>query len=370
MTGINRMSAPFNVFVHEYFTGGGFPEGDLPGDIAAEALGMLWALLADFQSWGVVRTVTTLDPRLEERIPGLNRDTLPADKVIPVPPDEHKDIFLSLLKRCDAALIIAPESNGILSRLSAQVEKEGVMLLGSSASATAIAGDKEACGKILSLANLPIPKTCTADIGSAIGIAEQMGYPLVLKPLDGVSSEGICLVDDPADMPAALANLRKRTSRERILLQSFVDGIHASVCLLVAENRCLSLSLNRQLIRTGIPFEYRGSEVPFDHAMAGYAIELASSVVDHIPGLNGYVGVDLVIAGDSVRLIEINPRLTTSYIGLRQVSRANPAEMIYEACLKRILPESFSLAGRVVVIKDNPISWGLEQINQKIEERR
>jgi predicted ATP-grasp superfamily ATP-dependent carboligase len=331
---------------------------------------MLWALLADFQSWGVVRTVTALDPRFEERIPGLNRDTLPAGKVIPVPPNEHKDIFLSLLKRCDAALIIAPESNGILSRLSELVEKEGVMLLGSSAPATAIAGDKAACGKILSLANLPIPKTCTADFSSAAGIAEQMGYPLVLKPLDGVSSEGICLVDDPADIPAALANLRKCTSRERILLQSFVDGIHASVSLLVAEKRCLSLSLNRQLIRTGIPFEYRGSEVPFGHVMAGYAMKLASSAVDHVPGLNGYVGVDLVITDDSVRLIEINPRLTTSYIGLRQVSRANPAKMIYEACVWGILPENFSLTDRVVVMKDNPISWGLEPINQRIEKRR
>jgi predicted ATP-grasp superfamily ATP-dependent carboligase len=359
MTGINRMSAPFNVFVHEYFTGGGFPEGDPPGGIAAEALGMLWALLADFQSWGGVRTVTTLDPRFEERIPGLNRDTLPAGKVIPVWPNEHKDIFLYLLKHCDAALIIAPESNGILSRLSVQVEEEGVVLLGSSASATAIAGDKEACGKILSLANLPIPKTCTADFDSTSRMAENMGFPLILKPLDGVSAEGVCLAAGPADIHPVLEHLRNVTSHDTILLQTFADGIHASVSLLVSGNRCLPLSLNRQMIQTGIPFEYHGSEVPFNHDMAAYAMELASLAVGSVSGLNGYVGVDLVIGANSIQLIEINPRITASYIGLRQVSRLNPAKMIYETCVHGTLPTSYPLVGRVVIRKDDPVSWGL-----------
>lgn len=353
------MSAPFNVFVHEYFTGGGFPEGNLPHGLAAEALGMLWAILADFQTWGVVRTVTTLDPRFEERIPGLNRETLPAGKVMPVRPNEHKDIFLYLLKHCDAALIIAPESSGILSRLSAQVEKEGVVLLGSSASATAIAGDKEACGKILSLADLPIPETCTADFDSASRLAEKMGFPLVLKPLDGVSAEGVCLAAGPADIPPALEHLRNVTSHDTILLQTCAEGIHASVSLLVSGNRCLPLSLNRQMIQPGIPFEYRGSEVPFNHAMAAWAMELASLAAGSVSGLKGYVGVDLVIGADSIRLIEINPRITTSYIGLRQVCRLNPAKMIYEACVHGTLPTNFPLVGRAVIRKDDPASWGL-----------
>jgi predicted ATP-grasp superfamily ATP-dependent carboligase len=354
------MAVPLNLLVYEYFTGGGFPEGDLPRGLAEEALGMLWALLDDFQDWGAVRTVTALDPRFEERIPGLNRHTLPADKVVPASPNEHKDIFLSLLKVCDGALIIAPESEGILSGLLAEVEREGIRLLGSSASATALAGNKEACGKTLSLANLPVPETCAADFSSAVKFAERIGYPLVLKPLDGVSCEGVCLVTSPADIPAALASLRKVSSRERFLVQSFIDGIHASVSLLVADGRSLPLSLNRQLIRMGIQFEYLGSEVPFDHATAGYAIQLASSAVSRFPGLKGYVGVDLIIAGDSVRLIEINPRLTTSYIGLRQVSRTNPAKGIYEACVRGILPESFPLAGRVVAVKNDPGSWRLK----------
>jgi predicted ATP-grasp superfamily ATP-dependent carboligase len=353
------MSAPLNLFVYEYFTGGGFPAGDLPGGLAAEALGMLWAALADFRKWGAVRTVTVLDPRFEERVPGLNRNTLPADEVVCSTCMGHETVFQSLLNRCEAAIIIAPETGGILANLSAQVESAGIPLLGSSAQAVDIAGNKETCGGVFTRANLPAPETLAADVGSVLKAAAQIGFPLVVKPLDGIGSEGVCLVEDVSDMPLALESVRRSTSLGRILLQSYARGIHASVSLLTTGSLCLPLCLNRQLIRPGRPFEYLGSEVPFDHASAGHAMRLAASAANRIPGLKGYVGVDLILADDSCQLIEINPRLTTSYIGFRQVARMNPARMLYEACINGVLLESVELSGRVVVKKDDPLSWGL-----------
>ena len=78
-----------------------------------------------------------------------------------------------------------------------------------------------------------------------------------------------------------------------------------------------------------------------------------------IPGLTGYVGVDLVLTEDSALLIEINPRLTTSYIALRQVTPVNLAKAISEACLKGVLPDRIPISGPAVIKKDNPDSWNL-----------
>src|SRR5205814_157736 len=62
---------------------------------------------------------------------------------------------------------------------------------------------------------------------------------------------------------------------------------------------------------------YRGGETPIDHAEA--ARQLALAAVSSIEGLHGWVGVDLVIDDDERPvIIEINPRPTTSYIGLRR----------------------------------------------------
>jgi predicted ATP-grasp superfamily ATP-dependent carboligase len=353
------MSFAPTVLVYEFFTGGGCPTGELPDGLAAEALGMVCALLVDLRCWGAVRTIAALDPRFEERIPGLNRNTLPADDVVRALQGGHEETYLSLLAQCDTALVLAPETNGILSKLTAQAEAAGIPLLGSCSSAVATAGNKVACNRILHQAELPTPETRTARFASARQVAEDMGCPLVIKPIDGVGSEGVFRVDSLSDLPATLEKIRSVTSQEKILIQSFVGGVPASVSLLAAEGRCLPLSLNRQLMEGSMPFQYLGSQVPFHHRAEGYALQLACAAVSRIDGLNGYVGVDLVLEDERAQLIEINPRLTTSYIGLRQVAQINLAEAIWKACVRRILPDRVPLIGQVVIKKDDPGSWGL-----------
>ncbi|MEJ2109693.1 MAG: ATP-grasp domain-containing protein [Acidobacteriota bacterium] len=354
------MVLPSRVLVWEYYTGGGFPTGHLPGGIADEALAMLWAVLTDFRRWGAVHTVTVLDDRFGDYIPGLNRKTLPADEVCCATPENQKEVFLSLLQRCDAALIIAPETDGILSRLSAEVESSEKTLLGSASSAVSLSGDKEVCGGVFEQANLSTPRTGITRVKHVEDVVKRHGLPLVLKPVDGVGSEGVCLIADPEDIPGAVLEIRRVTACDRVLFQRYVEGTHASVSLLAAQGRSMPLSLNRQLIHPGIPFRYSGSVVPLEHPKAVDAVQTARRAVEQIHGLRGYVGVDMVLTGDSVCLIEVNPRLTTSYIGLRQVLSSNPARLIYEACVYGMLPESIVLNGSVAVDCHDPATWGWE----------
>jgi tyramine---L-glutamate ligase len=345
------------VFVYEFFTGGGCPAGELPDGLAAEALGMLWALLRDFRSWGAVRTVAALDPRFENRISGLNRATLPADEVVRVNPEIHLETYLSLLEQCDAVLVIAPETNGVLSEMTAHAESAHKPLLCSSAAAAATAGNKALCSRLFCSANLPTPTTRITGFDAAPLIAQQLGFPLVIKPIDGVGSEGVVRADSLYGLSVELPKIRRSTSHNEILLQTYVGGIHASVSLLAVNGRFLPLSLNRQLMETTPCFRYLGSEVPFHHRTAGRAMELACSAANLIPGLNGYVGVDLVLTDDSPQLIEINPRLTTSYIALRQIAQVNLAQAIWRTCIDGVLPDTIPLFGQSIIYKDNPSSW-------------
>ncbi|MCL4370328.1 MAG: hypothetical protein M1380_05420, partial [Chloroflexi bacterium] len=132
------MASPPSVFVHEFITGGGWPEGELPHGLAGEGAAMVRAVLADFRAWGAVHTLTTLDLRLRDLV-------LPADEVVRVAPGRHEEVFTSLLTQSDAALIIAPETDGVLAGLNATVEAAGIPLLGSSPAAVAVTGNKAAC---------------------------------------------------------------------------------------------------------------------------------------------------------------------------------------------------------------------------------
>ncbi len=303
---------------------------------------MLWAVLSDFQALKHFHILTTLDCRI-----GTQSLNLPADEVHLVQTGQGEQAFETMLARSEAVLIIAPETDGILERLSRMAEKRGVPLLGSSAAAVKIAGDKEACARLLLQAGLPTPPTRKTRISQIRKAAEDFGYPLVTKPLDGVGSEGVCLIKDPADLDSAVKILKQQTRHVEILLQKYVPGKHASVSLLVSDQRAVPISLNGQEISTGCPFSYQGGVIPLKHPLQDRAFENAVQSVRLIPGLQGYVGVDLVLDEEEAWVIEINPRITTSFIGLRRVLDSSLAEAIFQASIHGTLPEGMQLRGEI-----------------------
>src|SRR5260221_96820 len=86
------------------------------------------------------------------RLPGVSLDLVES---------RHDPIgsFRERLRRADAALVIAPETGGVLERLSRAVEEEGRVLLGSSSRVARLAGDKLATARPLPAAGIPQPAT-------------------------------------------------------------------------------------------------------------------------------------------------------------------------------------------------------------------
>ncbi len=335
-----------NVLVHEYISGGGWPEPELPKGLAGEGLAMLRAVLADFRAWGGAKVTTTRDRRLAEV-------SLAADRVVDLAPENHSTVLEQLAGQCTAALIIAPETDGILARLSALMESRGVRLLGSSPHGVAVAADKWECHQRFIQAGLPTPDTWRVNRDGARKTAEKIGFPLVIKPVDGVGCEGVSLIPDAFSLHLAL----EKTSLygNYLLLQRYIDGDHASASLLVAGNDILCLSLNRQSIEIGTPFSYQGGVVPFTRVKHKEAIGLAKCAAALVPGLKGYIGVDILITDKGCYLIEINPRLTTSYIGLRQVVNINLVKAIWGASIREVLPREVFLSGKATFRKENLI---------------
>ena len=57
-------------------------------------------------------------------------------------------------------------------------------------------------------------------------------------------------------------------------------------------------------------------------------INLISKIKDSLPGLYGFVGVDIITKGNDIFIIEINPRLTTSFIGIYDTIGINIIDLI------------------------------------------
>jgi tyramine---L-glutamate ligase len=343
---------PLKILIHEYITGGGWKEPELPESLASEGFLMLSAILDDFIRWGQLTVYTTLDKRLTSA-------SVMADSITVIDPAEYEETLARLAKECDFALIIAPESDGILADLNELMKNNNAIPLGCDIQAIRITGNKWECYKILSDAGLPVPITTIVETGlkpvSTIRlethvITKSINFPLIIKPVDGVGCEGVNLVKDMKTLRTLIEG--NQLYSDRVLLQEYIKGEHLSASILSTGKEFIFLSLNRQYISEGLPFMYSGGEIMSPPDKEDELHHIIKNILKSIPGLKGYFGIDLIKNNTGYKVIEINPRLTTSYTGLRKVININLAEAIYESVINSKLPDTVKISGNYTFTKE------------------
>ena len=113
--------------------------------------------------------------------------------------------------------------------------------------------------------------------------------------------------------------MKAESANQHFIVQEFIEGEMVSVSLLCAKEEARAISLNQQNVKICTPDEvssYEGGVVPFDHRLKQEAFKAAEKVAECFPGLRGYVGVDLILSKDKPFVVDVNPRLTTSFVGI------------------------------------------------------
>lgn len=320
------------LFIGEFITGGGLRDQALPEILAHEGDMILRALLNDLFDTGRASLLTTRDDRL---------CPLP-DRVNSIPvTDSIFHIWPECLSESDAAIIIAPETGRILYQWIQEAAGRGCPVLGSRPDAVELTTSKRRTIEYLGYRNIPVVPPL--DITSS-RITAREGY--VVKPDDGVGAEKCCRINSYEDLIDYL-----EMSGEDNLVQEFVSGTPASLSLLCLDGHCRVLAANEQLFEfrndgRGVLYGIIINGLPLSDAMTG----LADAVAAAVPGLGGFVGIDLILTADGPRVLEINPRLTTAYAGLRQSLDSNPAEWLLSLHEFRQLPDIHGLQYRPVTL--------------------
>jgi hypothetical protein len=351
--GLRSAREAMRLLVYEHVSGGGFVGEGLSPDILSEGYGMLRSLVSDLKTAGHETTVL-LDSRLSMLNPPLE-----ADKTISISSLTGLDKTLrNLVGTVDAAYTIAPEFNQTLRRLVELVETYGGTSLNAQINAIRKASNKMSTYEALRRKKLRIPETTTAslkeNLENIVRQARKLRFPLVFKPLDGVGCCGLSVVTAERHVAAAVKKIREESINELFIMQKLIEGVDVSVSLISTGERALPITLNKQLVTLASPYEqsgYTGGLVPFSHKLEKKALETARIAVESIKGLKGYVGVDMTLTDKEPFIMEINPRLTTSYLGLRKVINFNPAQAIIDAALERRLPKNQATEGYVLFSK-------------------
>ncbi len=286
---------------------------------------MATALLGELAGLPGLELVVTRDRRLPPPPAGV--------EVLPVGPGESlTDRLRRALPRCDLFWPLAPEQEGALERLVRLGAESGVVTIACSPESIALTGDKLVCCGHLQRAGIPVPETRLLD-DPAGPPATAGGW--VVKPRDGAGCEQTWFVPETGD-PAVLPI----DEPGGFVIQPWIEGEPLSLSLLVDERGAELLSVNRQRIgrREGRVLN-QGVEVACRDPDAGLAA-LAGRVVAAIGGLRGYVGIDLQLTPAGPVVIELNPRLTSSYPGLGPLLGRNIAAEVISSLVPGVYHET------------------------------
>ncbi len=223
----------------------------------------------------------------------------------------------------DAALIVAPETDGQLVALAQLPPLSTAIRLNADATSSALCGDKWALAQHLNDRGIPTPPTELERWQSPPTFPAD---GIVVKPRDGAGAQGIRRLHTAAEWLA----YRRETGRASAtapptwIRQPWVRGRAVSIAALFQPGRTTQwLPVVEQRLDVQRSVRYLGGVVParIEPEEARAVQLLAERAAATIPGLAGFVGFDVVLPADEPtrpQLIEINPRVTTSYVGYRQ----------------------------------------------------
>jgi predicted ATP-grasp superfamily ATP-dependent carboligase len=355
------------ILVYEHISGGGFADTSIPTGVLSEGFGMLRTLISDFKAAGHIVT-TTLDSRMARLNPPVD-----ADCVVPIFSHiEARETVRKVAESAEAAYVIAPETCQTLRSLVKIVEQTSAVSLNCGASAIDEVADKAVLREALEKLGVAQPKTIILGVLDDVeeikrAVNAELGFPAIFKPLDGVGCCGLSLVRNEDHVAEAVGKIARGSSAKRFVAQELVKGDAASVSLISTGDEAVAISLNMQKVTVGMPSavsSYDGGLVPFDNSLKREAFAVAEKIVKFFRGLKGYVGVDMVLTEKEPMVIEVNPRLTTSYVGLRQVLNINLAQAVVNAILKQKVPTSLQTCGYAYFSKvetPNPTSDALQR---------
>jgi len=232
--------------------------------------------------------------------------------------------FRTVADFADFTLVIAPETDRILETRCGWAVDAGTTLLGPPPEVIGITSDKYALAKHLSARQIATPTTVLAD-----NFGTEFPGPYVLKLRRGAGSQETMVF--PHNTQPATINLAATETGEMIV-QPLVPGLAASVSFLIGTRRTFELPATEQFVSVAGNLRYLGGKSPITAQLAARATRIARQAIDAIPGMIGYVSVDVVLGspqdGSGDYVIEVNSRLTSSYIGLRKMTDSNLMELL------------------------------------------
>jgi biotin carboxylase len=203
--------------------------------------------------------------------------------------------------------IIAPEADAGLLTMGEVVSELG--LKGPGKMSMLAAQDKRITKLCFQHAGVKTPKLVIFDE------VHDCNYPLVIKPVDGVCSRGVYLVDDPSEWSEFLVGeSRKHSAIGEVMVEEFISGTVFNMDMMLQDGVVMYAMLHDEIVNESnfgvsyfiAPSQYNNYRAVIEHVCTKAAKALGIR--------DGCIAVEGVVKGNgTVYILEINPRMSGSF---------------------------------------------------------
>lgn len=297
-------------FLFEFITGGGLIGEPLTDSLVNEGTLIIKTLINELITSGNKNIVITRDERIE------SIDDRISQKII------HKSCENQLIediKKSDICWLIAPETKNHLYKLTELFIKNSNLYIGSDLKSVKLTSSKLATSLFLMNADICTPETTKLD-----DFIPKSKTGWIIKPDDGVGAQDCFLLQDKSEVKIYIEK-----GLSNYIIQPYIEGEHLSISILAYNKKIQLLSCNKQVL------EIKNKSVSLSSIFVNQCLyyqnemrELAEKIITIIPGLSGYIGIDLIKCDNKLFVIDINPRFTTSYAGISRSLNQNITKKI------------------------------------------
>lgn len=197
-------------------------------------------------------------------------------------------------------------------RLAAALEKADIPILGTTVDAIDLAEDRERFQKLVAKLDLQQPKNGTArSTEEAIKIANDIGYPVLLRPSYVLGGRAMEIVHDEAALKYYMTHAVQASGDNPVLVDSFLrDAIEVDVDVVSDGKEFYVAGVMEHIQEAGIHSGDSACCLP-PHSLSSdiisrirdQSIQFAKAL--HVVGL---MNVQYAVQGDDIYVLEVNPR--------------------------------------------------------------
>ena len=196
--------------------------------------------------------------------------------------------------------------------LAQALKDNGVPVVGTSPEAIHLAEDRGAFGRVLAEAGLPAPKHGTAtSFPQAKRIADEIGYPVLVRPSYVLGGRGMEIVYDETRLAAYIAESTEIGQDRPVLVDRFLDdAIEIDVDALYDGRELYLGGVMEHIEEAGIHSGDSACALPPITLGAHDVKRLRASTraIAEGVGVRGLINIQFALAGDILYVLEANPR--------------------------------------------------------------